>query len=121
MFGTNVSKETEEVNALIDVENTLPVPRASCKRAAPNVVYQPENLPTRRTKRQRLVATDESSDEESEPASKSRSKSSGKVTDGGKQNKTPAKAMGIKGSGISRSSSMSRRSSVVRVKKNRGA
>lgn len=97
------------------MENALPVPRTSRKRAAPKSVDQTENLPTRRTKRQHLVAIDESSDEEAEPAIKSTSKSAGIVTDSGKHTETLSKEMGSKGYGTSRSSAASRRSVVVRV------
>lgn len=103
------------MNEVIDVDNAPPFPRASRKRAAPKAVYQAEHFPTRRTILQRLVAIDESSDEEPEPARKSMSKSGGKVTNGRKHTETPAKEMGSKGPGSSRSSAASRRSAVVQV------
>lgn len=119
MVGGNVSKETTEVKAVIDVDNAPPVPRASRKRAAPKAAYLPDILPTKPTKRQRLVVIEESSDEDSEPASKSTSEPGCIVTDGGKHTESPAKEMSSKGSGSkesgpSRSSFASRQSTVVR-------
>lgn len=81
----------------------------------PKAVYHPENVPTRRTERQRLVTIYYSSDEECEYTSTSTFKYIGKVTDSDNQTEKPAKKMGRKGPGTSRSSAGSRRSYVVRV------